>query len=365
VAATDPTFRVVDGRCFTESEEKQILTLVGRAFKNGPFWFRLSVPPVDYLRWKMRDMPWGTTALLMEIGPRLIGFSLSMHRRLLVQEVEREVREGGDLSIDPEFQGRGLYRLMHRYQDQHVEPRFDFVFSYQGHPVSLHVSPDRGRREFGNPVRVLWKPLDIRRLAGGRPVYRRGGGVRLYIRELLFGVRRGLRVMAPTPSWSISTVRRFAAPIDAFCEAASKPFSLIHRRTAAGLNWRYCDPRGGAFIVRLAEDGRQELGYTVLTVRGGVGHIADILALPGRLDVVRSLIGDALRILKGAGAASAQCRMVAIHPYNEAFRLFGFLTTAERIGAVYAPRRLSAAALSFLDDPHAAMHVTTGDSDNI
>lgn len=360
----EPTFRVIhDGR-FTEAEEEQVLSLLGRAFKGGPFWFHLGVPPVDYLRWKMRDAPWGTSALLMEMGPRLIGFLLSMHRRILVQGIERVVRDGGDLAIDPEFQGRGLYRTLHRYQDQHVESQFDFVFSYDTHVASKHVAADRGRRGFGNPLWVFWKPLDIRRLVGGRPVYRRGGGARLHVRELLLMARRGIQ-MVRRPNWSISTIRRFDERMDAFGQAAAEPFTLIHRRTAASLNWRFCDPRSGAFTVRLAEDRGQVLGYSALTVREDIGYLADVLALPGRLDVVRSLVGDALGLLKAAGAVRAHCRMVGVHPYNEALGSYGFQTTKQGTGAVYGPRRLDAAALSFLDDPRTALHVTTGDSDHL
>ena len=79
----EPTFRVIDDGRFTEAEEEQVVTLLGRAFNGGPSGFHLSVPPVDHLRWKARDAPWGTSALLMEMGPTLIGYVLSMNRRIL------------------------------------------------------------------------------------------------------------------------------------------------------------------------------------------------------------------------------------------------------------------------------------------
>jgi hypothetical protein len=153
--------------------------------------------------------------------------------------------------------------------------------------------------------------------------------------------------------------------MDAFCATAAAPFALVHRRTASSLNWRYCDPRGGAFTVRLAEQEGQVLGYLVLAARGEVGHVADVLALPRRLDVVRSLVEDALRILDEAGVVRVRCWMPAVHSYNVVLRLYGFLPGPGRTGAVWSPRRLDANALSFLHEPEAPVHVTLGDSDHV
>jgi hypothetical protein len=167
------------------------------------------------------------------------------------------------------------------------------------------------------------------------------------------------------PAWSISTIRSFDERMDAFCATAAAPFALVHRRTTSSLNWRYCDPRGGAFTVRLAEQDGHVLGYLVLAARGEIGYIADVLALPGRLDVVRSLVEDALRILDEAGIVQARCWMPAVHPYNAVLRLYGFSLTPKQTGAAWSPHRLDANALSFLNDPHAPVHVTIGDSDHV
>jgi hypothetical protein len=160
-------------------------------------------------------------------------------------------------------------------------------------------------------------------------------------------------------------VARFDERIEAFCAQASVPFALIHRRTRASLNWRYCDPRGGLFTVRLAQAQGRILGYSVLTLRDTVGHIADLLALPDRLDVVRSLVVDALRQFKASNAISVRCRMVNAHPYTEVLRRHGFEAIPTDSGTVYRPRRLGAEALAFLQAANTPIHLTMGDSDHI
>jgi hypothetical protein len=365
----NPTFRVLDGRLLSEEEQEQIVLLLRRAFDKGrgPSSFRLGIPPIDHLRWKARDAPWGATALLMEIESRIIGFVLGMHRRVLVNGSERVARDGVDLAIDPDFQGRGLYRSMAAFETRHAARNFDLTLTYPTHPASVHLRSERGYRELGNPLRVLWRPLDVRRFTGRAP-YLPGGGARLHALGLLARARR-LLSRVPAAAWSISTIHRFDERIDAFCATAAAPFAVTHRRTASSLNWRYCDPRGGSFVVRLAEREGQVLGYLALRTRGEargqVGYIADLLALPGRRDVVSALVEDALRILAEARAVAVTCRMPAVHPYNVVLRRHGFLRSGERTGVVWSPRRLDLSHLSVLSDPDARVHLTTGDSDHI
>jgi GNAT superfamily N-acetyltransferase len=360
----NPTVRMIAGDRVTADEAKQILTVLDRSFGQLVFWVHGLAPPLDCLWWKMRDAPWGSSALVLEVGSRIVGFMLMLHRRVLLHGNEWVVRDGCDLAIDPDFQGRGLYRVLQRASDERFEREFDFVFTYETHSASQHLGPERGAREFGNSLQRLSRPLDIARVSGGRPFYRPGGGSRWYARLGLAALRRAIRPIGRR-TWSIARIERFDDRIDAFCKTATAPFALVHKRTVASLNWRFCDPRGGPFTVLLAEHDARVLGYIVVSAKREMGYIADVIALPERLDVVDSLVGHAIGVLKRAGATTLRCRLPAVHPYNAVLRRHGLTRDDGQAGAVYRPRRLDAQALSPLADPKLPTHVMFGDSDHV
>ena len=129
------------------------------------------------------------------------------------------------------------------------------------------------------------------------------------------------------------------------------------------MNWRYCDPAAGRFTVRVALQEEGILGYLVLKVGDGNGYIADLLALPGRIDVVRSLLEDALRLLRRAGVELVTCWMVSRHPYNGVLRRYGFIDSRKDAGFAFRSVRLAESEVESLTGARARIHLTHGDSD--
>jgi hypothetical protein len=164
-------------------------------------------------------------------------------------------------------------------------------------------------------------------------------------------------------AWSITALDRFDDRIDGFFDEAARPFDFVVVRSKDYMNWRYCDPAAGRFTVRVAEHEGRLLGYQVLKLTEGDGYIADLLALPERIDVVRSLIEDALALFRDAGVESVSCWMISRHPYNGILRRYGFIDSKRHVGLAYEPRDHDSTALEFLDDAGARIHLTHGDSD--
>jgi hypothetical protein len=170
--------------------------------------------------------------------------------------------------------------------------------------------------------------------------------------------------LGPTKlAWSIATLERFDDRIEGFFDEAARPFDFVIVRSKDYLNWRYCDPAAGRFTVRIAEEGNRILGYLVFKISEGTGYIADLLALPDRRDVVRSLIEDALSAFRGAGVEAASCWMISRHPYNGILRRYGFVDSKRDVGFEYRTITVDRREVEFLDDPRARIHLTHGDSD--
>jgi len=99
---------------------------------------------------------------------------------------------------------------------------------------------------------------------------------------------------------NISGVSNFSSHINEFWESVSDHYKFIIERTRDYLNWRYCNSRGGDFIVKQAKEDGHILGFIVLGVNRlrlnyPIGFIVDLLTLPSRLDVADALIGNAIK----------------------------------------------------------------------
>jgi hypothetical protein len=129
------------------------------------------------------------------------------------------------------------------------------------------------------------------------------------------------------------------------------------------MNWRYCDPAAGRFVARAAEQDGGILGYLVFKISEGKGYLVDLLALPGRIDVVRSLIEDALHLLREANVDSVTCWMIARHSYNRVLRRYGFIDSKRDVGLSCYPNDSDGKEVEFLADPRARIHLTHADSD--
>jgi hypothetical protein len=162
--------------------------------------------------------------------------------------------------------------------------------------------------------------------------------------------------------WSIADCARFDERIHVLYREAARQFDLILARNKDYLNWRYCDPRAGTFRLRVAESEGRILGYTVLAASKGRAQVADVLALPDRLDVVASLLDDAIAYAVASKAGMLECWCPTHHPYKSVLLGRGF-QSKRTIKLTYLALRAPRAEVDFLADRKAAIHFQLGDTD--
>jgi len=353
-----------------EGDEAQMVELLLGAFDQWPA-FELEVPAVEHLRWKMRSDPIAPRhQWVSEIDGRIVAMIGRVFRRVRVRGRDYLAREGVDAAVDPEYQERGLYGAM--LDQVHESPQnseSDLGYGYGTNPILLTRRKRRGRKGIGNPVQVLLKPIRTRAIVARRR-RRYGGGMPAPLAVLRMEMERAFHRLRNPPhrdpvrcDWSITTLERFDDRIEGFFDEAAQPFDFVVVRSREYLNWRFCDPAAGRFTVRVAEQQEILLGYLVFKITEGVGCIADLLALPGRTDVVRSLIEDALRLFREAGVELASCWMISRHPYNDVLRRYGFSDSKKDVGFSCRAIDPDSSVVEFLDDPDARVHLTHGDSD--
>jgi len=308
--------------------------------------------------------------LVAEIDGRIVAMMLRIVRGVRVRGRSSLARDGVDAAVDPRYQGRGLYgAVLDHSREGPQGAEFGLAFWYSTNPRTRRRSKPELGKSLGNPIQVLQRPYHARAIVARRRK-RYGGRLPASLAVLRIELERAVNRLAHPPyvrrvgcEGSISTLERFDERIGGFFDEAARPFDFIVVRSADYLSWRYCDPAAGRFTIRAAEQEGKLLGYLVFKVAEGEGYIADLLALPGRSDVVRSLLEDALRLFRAAGVEQVTCWMISRHPYNGILRRYGFMDTRKDVGFGYEPVNLTASELEFLGDPRARIHLTHGDSD--
>jgi len=348
----------------------RMIELLFRAFQRWPA-FEIQVPALEHLRWKLRSDPiaprhqWVT-----EIDDRIAAMILRILPRVRVRGRDYLARHDVDASVNPDYQGRGLYRaiLDHVFESPR-DREFSLTFWFSTNPKTRRLGRVEDGEPLANPIQVLQKPYRARAIvARSRAMY--GGRLPAPLAVLRIELEKAANRLLHPPYWrrarcggSINTLEGFDERIDGFFDEAARPFDFIVVRSRDYLSWRYCDPAAGRFTVRAAEQEGRLLGYLVFKMAEGEGCIADLLALPGRSDVVRTLIEDVLRIFREAGVDLVTCWMISRHPYNRILRRYGFYDAKRNVGCRYRALRLDRSELEFLEDPRARIHLMHGDSD--
>jgi hypothetical protein len=318
-----------------EGDHVALLKLLDAAFERWPAC-EITVDRIDHLRWKLSSPGASRLHRITEVDGRIASSTFCIVQEVKVRDRVLHGIQGVDSCVHPDYQRRGLVEAIIRYRAANVDEQpCDIQFGVRSpHPAFQRI---RGRAP--DPVWPIANRLQALSMAGPGP-----------------GPPRG------SAGCAIRVVERFDHHIDGFFEEAARPFDFIIARTKDYLNWRYADPRAGRFAIRVAEQGDELLGYAVGRVSHGKGYIADLLALPDRLDVVEALVNDAARYLWDAGVSRVDCWLPAVHPYRDVLERagFAFRRFPTNLDVIQRTKDID---LSFLEDPAAAVHVCAGDTD--
>lgn len=138
------------------------------------------------------------------------------------------------------------------------------------------------------------------------------------------------------------------------------------------LNWRYCDPRAGDFIVRTARDNGRLLGYMVMRDETKDGsrflNIVDCLADPRSPDVVPLLLMDCISLAEGMDIETVLCCLPEGHPYGKHLTDVGFLSQVRYTGdqemkVIALERTGNGPLMATLTKKGMRAHIMLGDTD--
>jgi len=321
-------------RPFRPEDEDGLLRLLIAAFGRWPAR-EVTASPAEHLHWKLRSSEAAFQAhVVAEAGGQIVGCRL--FRIFDVHTGGRPLRAcwGFDVAVLPDFRGQGVMTRLR-----------DFGLAQLRRSVDL---------QFGGNTKV---PA-MRRLNAQLELYPFANRLDLLERRAGAASRAG----ADAP-WTIGAPAQLDERIDALWEEARRPFDFITTRDRSVLNWRYCDVRGGSFQVRTAEQEGSVLAYVAWKREHDKGYVADLLALPDRLDALGSLVAEAVRHCDRAGLPVVRCWLPSHHPYREVLLRQGFAPRRPYTRQRWGPLRAPVSELGMLADPQAAFHFTMGDTD--
>jgi hypothetical protein len=315
-------------RWFQDGDEEQILELLSLCFGEWPR-VDISVSPLDHLRWKM-----SSSAIARASGSvaetedgRIIAVQLLFAQHVFVEGKRRHLIQGVDQCVHPDLQGRGVIRDLRRFAWPTFTRVFDMRIGITGQPALDVLRRREGSLPIGNTIGVLSADVS--------------------------GSRRG----ATTPS--AHGIRAGDDRFASLAAEASQSFDFMVCRDSEYLQWRY-KRHGGDFTIREISEGGDMAGYAVTRLSSGRGHIVDLLALPGRLDIVDDVVREAMLDFGSAGVERAECWLPACHPYRSVLERHGY-RLKRPLPMTYGS--FQDVNVSFMSAPDARIHFMAGDLD--
>jgi len=322
-------------RLYRPGDEEGIVHLLQSVFNGWPH-FDLNCTPLEHWRWKYRDNPLGIITISLAVkDEKAIGCVHAVPRKAKVRDENVLCVFGADLVIHPEFRGMGITKNLDN-ELKILDDKYGINFCYfiTGNPVVLEVFDKEGYSRFPHNVINLVRIKNIDLHLQKMPVEN------AWIKKLGFHLLNKVNILKnalvgskfPYQNVEINEIDRFDERIDDFWRIVSEHYDFIVERRMDYLNWRFCDPRAGNFLIKQAEENGTIIGYSILNINKfheqyPIGYIVDLLTLPDRFDAVEALVSDAVRYFDSNDINLVNYQLVQGHPYEEVFKGHGFLNS--------------------------------------
>jgi len=314
-------------RSYLPGDEEQIVPLLKTAFSGWPF-FDIDCLPVDHWRWRYLDNPQHSSNLVVVLdGDRIVACGHNVVHDLMINGYKVLASYGTDACVHPEYQGRGIYRilvdsLMNKQEEIGVE--FNYMVTVEPKVIQSRSQKAATPNNFPYRVKYFERVEDINlhiKMRGLSGEY--GWRLKHFIEQA-----RSKPIKPPIESVEIRRVERFEEDSESFLEEMCKSYDYIKHRTLEYLNWRYLDPRGGNYNVEALYENGVFKGYGVFRINKleeyHIGYIVDILTLPHRIDLAESLMLSGLDFFKRNQVNNVVYQVVEGHLYEELFKQYGF-----------------------------------------
>ena len=291
-------------REYQPGDETGIVKLLTSVFDPWPR-FDLTYSKHDYWHWLYRKNPLNkhnTNVVATSRNGELVGCNHGTTLAVIINGQRLLGQIAGGLAVHKDHRRKGIYKkILSVKREIHCRNSIDMTYQFTTNPIVIESSLKRDRPVFPCQILRMIKIFDIDLHV------KKNKNIAWWIMygyKTLFEIEKHLSSGQTHKDqngedYLIKEIKKFDPRINVFWEEIRDHYDFIIERTMDYLNWRYCDKKGGSYVVIQAEDRDHIVGYTVLRVnkiRTGYssGVIVDLLSLPGRDDVTCELVNFAL-----------------------------------------------------------------------
>jgi len=290
---------------------------------------------------------------------RIIGSYTLFPFRLLLEGEPTLVVQRGDLIVDPEYRGGGVFRAMRDYAEgMAIQKGMPFLFGMPN-PAALVRHRKMGCVEVGD-MRTVFLPLDVSAVLRRRLRHLPFASTLAPIGGTIGALAWHESSYRDTGEYECRVVANFDSTYDEFWGGNAPVREIMIVRDGAYLRWRLAvlGVQGAAYGAE--KDGRV-VGYILLRQRNdGLLEVRDLLTA-GDEKIASLLIHTAVGCARQRGLVGLTFQALEDNPYFPAFRRCGFRhIPSERVSAlVLAPAAIQDPPQSWADSGR--WFLTTGD----
>jgi GNAT superfamily N-acetyltransferase len=320
-------------RPYQPGNEEGIVELLETVFDGWPH-FDLDCTPLDHWRWKIRDNPLEQARAIVAISDnKIIGCTHILPFRIQIGDNLYFACQGVDAAVHPSFRERGIFNKMLGLNSE-IEKEIGIVFRlrFSSNPILINRNIRRGFPRFPHDIIHFIRIHDIDlHFKMYQSKYSWLKKYVFYLIKFFNKLNSALSVSHKSEqTFRIYEIANFDDRINVFWDEVKNYYNFIVEKSKDYLNWRYCDLRGGNYIIRIAEVEGIILGYSVLRINRyreeyPVGYIVDLLTLPHRLDVADALVKDAIEYFDSNNINYNEYLSIKDHLYKKIFQRQGFV----------------------------------------
>jgi len=353
---------------YSPGEEKELINLLQLGYEGWPP-FDLETTPINHWLWRYRENLTNQTIIsVSKDGDKLIGCLHTIPRKMKVGSSVCVCCCGPDLVVLPGYREMGVAKKLDVFIDE-LRKKNGMEFAYFETALPFYLRSLKNKQSLYVRMSHFVRIKDIS-LHLSRVSYKRN--CIIYIAFNFLNIFSRVKSLFQS-SYSldgnikISDINRFDDRVNKLWDAVSDSYDLTTERTEKYLNWRYCDARGGGYIVKCAHIKDKILGYIVLRINRPeknypVGYIVDMLTLPNRPDVGDALLASTVHFFDSRAINIVHLRLVRGHSYAKLLRKFGFINSMEKKIVFFRPYSdIERKIARILSDPASNIHITYGD----
>jgi len=291
-------------RCVEEGDEIHIVKLLNQIFKKWPVVDVDS--PLNHWIWKYRDNPIKTRNFLVALsGDEIIGVFGLLSNHLKIRDKIILCNSGVDVGIRQDYRGKGIYSTIRRSSyDLRSEGGYVVSYGVETNPILLESNMKGGDyRLFPFTARQDFKIFDIGLHYKMKNTNKKKKKTAFNMFSTYTSAQNWFRKNnGSNKDISITEIQSFDSRIDVFWSKIKNEHDFIFEKNQSYLNWRYFDPRGGKYLVKILEKDDEIIGYIVMSTKSKQeypeGYIVELLTLSEYRNAKNMLIIDAINYFK-------------------------------------------------------------------